>query len=403
MHHLRSSLTAIGSSFLIILASSCSSGGSNGSAANAGATSQANAGSSGISEAGATTTDAGSGGTDVLEEDGPGSCTPPVDIDKPRQKLSATGCMDSTDITHFAARVIPYEVNSPLWSDSADKQRGMVVPEGQTVHVLDCALEPDACTQGSADTGKWIFPVGTVMVKSFSFDDKLVETRLFVHHDEDTWVGYSYQWDEAQTEATLVPDERRAVMFDTGTRKVPWNYPSRTDCMKCHNAAGGSTLGPETRQLNRVVDGENQLDTLADLGLFDVPPSEPYQAALVTPYPGQLGSPPDDASTEQKARSYLHANCSFCHRPDGDFPDLDLRYDTAFADMHVCNAPPQKGDVGVPSSTILTPGQPMQSGVWLRMNALPMLGRMPQIGTAQIDTAGVQLVGDWVSGIQSCP
>lgn len=366
----------------------------------------AEAGSGAISEAGAAGTlasDAGSAGSAEEEETGPGTCTPPKNIDKPYQKLSQTGCMDSADVTLFASRVIPYEVNSPLWSDSADKQRGMVVPARETVHILDCALEPDNCTQGPADTGKWLFPVGTVMVKNFSFDDKRVETRLFVHHDADTWVGYSYRWDEAQTEATLVPDERLAIMFDTGSRKVPWNYPSRTDCVECHNAAGGSTLGPETRQMNRVVNGANQLDTLAALGLFDVAPSQPYQGALVTPYPGQLGSPPDSATTENKARSYLHANCAFCHRPDGDFPDLDLRYDTAFADMHVCNAPPQKGDVGVASSTILTPGQPLQSGIWLRMDALPTLGRMPQIGTAQVDTAGVQLVGDWINGIQSCP
>jgi uncharacterized repeat protein (TIGR03806 family) len=342
---------------------------------------------------------AGSGGDAVL----PGECTPPVDMAAPLEKLSQTGCMDASDPTKFAARVIPYEVNSPLWSDSADKLRGMVVPDGKTVHVIDCALEPKACTQGLADTGKWLFPVGTVMVKSFLFDGKLVETRLFVRHDEQNWVGYSYQWDEAQTDATLVPDQRRAVMFNTGSRTVPWNYPSRTDCMKCHNSEGGSTLGPETRQLNRDVDGDNQIDKLKARLLFDQPLALPYQAALVTPYPGQPGSPPESATLDDKARSYMHANCAFCHRPDGDFPNLDLRFDTAFKDTQLCNVVPEKGDVGVPTATNLTPGDPMHSVTWLRMNALPNEGRMPQIGTYKVDTDGVQLIGDWITSIKSCP
>ena len=311
--------------------------------------------------------------------------------------------MSATEKTKFAARVIPYEVNSPLWSDGADKQRGMVIPVGQTVHIKDCGTE--ACTQNS-DTGKWVFPVGTVMLKSFMFDNKLVETRLFVHHDAETWVGYSYQWDEAQTEATIVPDERRAVMFNTGTRTVPWNYPNRTDCMKCHNAAGGSTIGPQTRQMNRTVGAVNQIDALKGMAFFDKPPSAPYQSALIAPYPGQSGSPPANATIEQKARSYMEANCAFCHRPDDTdlgLVKIDLRLDTTFKDMNLCNGPPVKGDQGDASATLLTPGQPAKSITWLRVNAQPDMGRMPQIGTAQVDTNGLKLLGDWINSIQSCP
>ena len=216
---------------------SAGAAGSSGSASSAGNAS--NGGSAGNTASGG---NAGSAGQSAS-----GQCTPPVDIDTPIEKLSLTGCMSVTDHTKFAALVIPYEVNSPLWSDSADKQRGMVVPVGQTVHVRDCVADAPACTQGPPDTGKWVFPVGTVMLKNFLFDNKLVETRLFVHHDDQNWVGYSYQWDEAQTDAVIVPDERRSVMFNTGTRSVPWNYPSRTDCMKCHNPMAGSTIGPQMR------------------------------------------------------------------------------------------------------------------------------------------------------------
>ena len=312
--------------------------------------------------------------------------------------------MSPTDKTKFATRVIPYEVNSPLWSDSADKQRGMVIPVGQTVHIKDCAVASADCTQGPADTGKWVFPVGTVMLKNFLFDNKLVETRLFVRHDEQTWVGYSYQWDEAQTDATIVPDGRRAVMFNTGTRTVPWNYPSRTDCMKCHNPAGGSTIGPETRQMNRMVGGTNQIDTLKALNLFDKAPTAPYQAALVTPL--AAGTPADNAALDKEARSYMHANCAFCHRPDDidlGLVNIDLRLDIALKDTKLCNADPVKGDQGVPTAKLLTAGQPAQSIAWLRMNAQPDMGRMPQIGTYQVHTAAVKLIGDWITSLKTCP
>jgi hypothetical protein len=279
----------------------------------------------------------------------------------------------------------------------------MRVPDGKKIHVKDCAKEPTACLD-AADDGKWVLPVGTVMVKSFLFDGKLVETRLFVHLDATTWVGYTYQWNEAQTEATIVPDARTMVSFDTGKRKVDWNYPSRVDCMKCHNDAGGSTLGPETAQMNRVVGGKNQIDAWTMLGLFETPPAKPYKAGLTLPYAGQLGTPPAGATVDERARSYLHANCAFCHRPDGDFMPLDMRNGTAFKDMGLCNAAPTKGDVGLGNGAVnLKPTDPMNSVMWVRMNSTDNGVSMPQIAKHVVDADAVKLVGDWITGIKSCP
>jgi uncharacterized repeat protein (TIGR03806 family) len=297
--------------------------------------------------------------------------------------------MDAEHPTQFASIATAYEVNSPLWSDSADKQRALRLPEGGKILV--------------EDWGKWEFPVGTVLLKSFSFDGKLVETRLFLRANTETWVGYSYQWDEAQTHATIVPDERRTVSFATGQRSVEWTYPSRIDCMKCHNANGGSSLGLETAQLNREVRGKNQLDAFAAAGLFYNAPVKPNLAALVTPYESQAGDPPASASLDDRARSYLQANCAFCHLPGADFPSLDLRLGVALADTHACGTTPAKGDVGVTGATNLTPGKPEESVLWLRMAATPGNGRMPQIGTQRVDEAGVKLIGDWIRSIKSCP
>jgi uncharacterized repeat protein (TIGR03806 family) len=348
---------------------------------------------------------AGAGGAPDMDGGAPDSgtrapCSPPAKIDAPIEKLSDTGCMDPNDLKKLAPYVLPYEVNSPLWSDSADKSRGMRIPDGEKIHVKDCAKEPSACL-GAADDGKWVLPVGTVMVKNFLFDDKFVETRLFVHFDAATWVGYSYQWNEAQTEATVLPDVRKQVSFNTGKRMVDWHYPSRLDCMTCHNPQNGSTIGPETMQMNRVVGGKDQIDTWQAMGLFDAAPAK--LKPLVLPYAGQLGTPPATATVEDRARSYLHANCAFCHRPDGDFMPLDMRLGTAFKDMGLCNVMPTKGDMGVIGALNIVPAMPDKSIVYLRMTSTDSQLRMPRIATFHVDDLGSKLISDWITSKTACP
>jgi len=322
------------------------------------------------------------------------TCGPPAAQDRPIAKLSQTGCVDPTSPTKLAASVVPYEVQSPLWSDGADKQRGMALPAGAKIHVKDAP--------GDADDGRWVLPVGAVMVKNFLFDGKLVETRLFVHFDAATWGGYSYQWDEAQTDATIVADGGAEVAFDTGARTVDWHYPARMDCLGCHTPTGGSTLGPETAQLNRVVSGTNQIDRMKALAMFETPPAMPYKAALAAPAEAE-------GTTEARARSYLHANCAFCHRPDDpNFADIDLRHDVALADTHTCGATPEKGNQGTIGALIVAPGMPSMSVMVLRMTAPPAdangnHGRMPKLASYVVDQSAVTLISDWITSITSCP
>jgi uncharacterized repeat protein (TIGR03806 family) len=367
----------------------------------------------------------GAGGQGGAPSDGGGNalasgpCTVFAKADQPIAKLADTGCMDPKNPTKLAPFVVPYEVNSPLWSDNANKERGFVIPKGSKIHVKDCATASAECTQGPQDTGKWVMPVGTVMVKSFSFDGKLVETRLLMRADENTWNGYSYQWNEAQTEATVVPADddaslnnmRAHVMFNTGQRTVSWIFPYRFDCTGCHTKSAGSTLGPETRQMNRklgnVATNPNQIDAWKTMGLFEnAGPPTPYQAALVLPYDGQLGTAPKGAATlEARARSYLHANCAYCHRPDGDFSNMDFRVDTTFKNMGACGVTPAKGDVGVSGALVLSPGQPMMSSMWLRMHAAYMgdRTRMPQLATYVLDDLGLGVISDWITSVKACP
>lgn len=366
----------------------------------AGTAGEAIVGISGAGAGGSAGTAGASGGSGGAGPIAP--CSPPVDTKRPAERLSETGCMDPTDIRKMASFVIPYDVNSPLWSDAAVKTRGMVIPEGQKIHARNCSANPDDCPYGPEDDGRWVFPVGTVLVKNFLFDDKLVETRLFVRPDSKSWVGYGYQWNEEQTEATVVPNDGATVTFNTGQREVEWAYPSRYDCMLCHNRQGGYVLGPETRQLDRMTSDGNLLDKLEGLALFDAPLPKPHPAPLDTPYASFEGQPREGATLEELARSYLHANCSFCHRADGNPGTLDLRFGVPLKDMNACNVQPQKGGAGLSVYTILTPGKPEESVLWARMQTLDDMARMPQIGTYVVDEPGVQLISDWISSLTGC-
>jgi hypothetical protein len=380
------------------------------------------------------------GAADCLMPTTPSACAPPADLTKPICKLSLTGCMMQANPTQFAAAAHPYEVNSPLWSDNAAKTRAFVLPAGGKIHVLDCKADggadlkscvaPDlAPTDLAVDDGRWIFPSGTVMIKNFMFGGKLVETRLLMHVDTATatttgydWVGYSYAWNEAQTEALVNPTTRVEVSFDTGTDAgtVSWRYPDRVDCNTCHNqSTGGGTLGLETDQMNRVVGATNQIDAFAALGLFDVAPAKPYQAALVEPYANaQLGlTGTAGATVEEEARSYLAVNCGFCHRPDYNDLGFDLRYNVTLANSGLCGTQAQKPATGVDAGNTLLfdPGHHADSALWIRpsesipasaatdLDAPREYYRMPQVATYVVDPQGTAIIAQWIDSMNSCP
>ncbi len=413
--------------------------GASGAGTRSGASGASAGSSAGSSDAG--TSDATV--TDCITPATPGTCTLPADLGVPICKLSLTGCMQQASPTQFATSAHPYEVNSPLWSDNAAKTRAFVLPAGGQIHVLDCVGDAGAdlasCSPAendmkdlAVDNGKWIFPVGSVMIKNFMFDGKFVETRLLMHVDAATamsnggysWIGYSYAWNVEQTEAIINPNNRVEVMFNTSTDAgvVDWRYPDRTDCNTCHNGSnGGGTLGLEMDQMNRVVGGTNQIDSFAGLGLFDVTPAKPYPAALAEPYANaQLGlTGTAGATPEEEARSYLAVNCGFCHRPDYNDLGFDLRYNLTLTQAGLCNAPAQKPatDIATDGGTLLLdPGHHASSAIWIRPHeAIPgdagpgdldtprEYFRMPQLATYVVDPQGTGVIAQWIDSLTTCP
>jgi uncharacterized repeat protein (TIGR03806 family) len=288
--------------------------------------------------------------------------------------------VNPTDPTKPAAGLIPYAINAPFWSDGATKTRWMSVPAGQKITV-------------DAATGDFDFPKGTVLVKNFALNSQLIETRLFMRYsDTGNWGGVTYRWNDAQSDATLVSG---GLVAKVGGQD--WIYPSEAQCLQCHTQAAGRSLGPEVRQLNSSftypgTGAANQLDTLEAKGLFTAPPAR----ATAMPDPADGTQPLTD-----RARAYLHTNCSHCHRPNGGTPvDLDLQYTTAIAATNTCNATPASGDIGVANAKVIAPGDAMHSVLYLRMNRRDS-NQMPPVGSHLVDTAGAALLQQWIDGMNA--
>ena len=298
--------------------------------------------------------------------------------------LSASGCVVPGNATQPSSGLIPYSINAPFWSDAANKERWMAFPNGQTVTV--------------ASDGDWQFPAGTVLMKHFRLNNMLIETRLFVHHPDGAWAGYTYEWNAAQTDATRV--QGGATRNINGQN---WIFPSEAQCDQCHTAAAGHALGLETAQLNRnhtyVQTGRtaNQLTTHSVIDTVTPDYPADVQALPAMPDPADTA-----ASLTERARAYLHSNCANCHRPGGPTPSpLDLRYATSLAQTNACDVAPNSGDLGLPNARLIAPGNAASSVLPARMNRRDG-NAMPPIGSNIVDTAGVALIEQWIGSLSGC-
>ncbi len=301
------------------------------------------------------------------------------------QTLSETGCVDQSDPTQVAAGVIPYDVNTKLWSDGAGKRRWLAIPDGAQIDV-----QPD---------GDWDFPIGSVLIKEFAWNGSPFETRLFVRHDDGDWAGYTYEWNASLTDADLVSSDGLAKQIDG---QLDWVYPSTAQCMQCHSSAAGRSLGPETAQLNGPLlypSGitSNQLETLEHIGMFSN-----SLGGLPADLPALTDVHDTSATLSDRSRSYLHSNCANCHRPNGPGQGpMDFRYQTAFEDTGTCNVDPGLGDLGVAGAKLLTPGNAASSVVSLRLHTTGN-ERMPPLGTQLVDTDGTAAVDAWINNLKVC-
>lgn len=363
------------------------------------------------------------------------------------RRLSETGLFRSVARHEVQPGVIPYEVNSPLWSDGAIKRRYLALPPTTEVDG-----EPQPSRIGFKRRGGWNFPDRTVLVKSFALQlnegdpasQHWVETRLLTRQQGE-WVGYSYAWNDEQTEATLVAaagaDRDYAVTTaDERQRRQTWRYPSRTECMVCHSRAANFVLGLSTVQMNCESEYNglraNQLAVLESLGLLRTDPrrelldvirgelrdagveqekldervkeitatrdQRPWKrsALLFQPpekYANLVDPHDEDQPLDLRARSYLHANCAQCHVPaGGGNAQMDLRFDATGAQFNVFDVRPQHHTFGIENARLVAPGQPGRS-VLLHRVAIRERGQMPQLATDLVDQEAVEMLRRWIA------
>ena len=299
-------------------------------------------------------------------------------------QLSATGCVNPQKPSEAATGLVPYEPAAPFWSDNATKERWLAIPNGTSIGV-------------GAD-GDFTFPNGTVLMKHFRLDNQLVETRLFMRHPDGEWAGYSFEWNAQRTDATLVQGGKTVTI---GSQS--WNFPSGNDCLACHTATAGFSLGLEAAQLNRNLAyastgrTANQLRTLDAITMLTTPLGDPTQQPTM-PNPFDTSAP-----LAERARAYLHTNCAQCHRPGGIAQSsVDLRYSTLLSNTNACGVSPQLGDLelGATARTI-APGSAANSVLVARMSRRDSNG-MPPLASSMVDSAGVTLVQQWVNSLTTC-
>jgi len=135
----------------------------------------------------------------------------------------------------------------------------------------------------------------------------------------------------------------------------------------------------------------NAIDTLSP------PIANPTSVAV---YPNPVGTA---GTLDERARAYLHTNCSQCHRPGGPTTaNMDLRYATPLASTNACDVAPELGDLGLANARLIAPGAADRSVIPTRMNLRNDVNAMPPVGSARADTAGVTLIRDWINSLTSC-
>jgi hypothetical protein len=281
----------------------------------------------------------------------------------------------------------------PLWSDGAAKRRWVYLPPGATIDVSN----PD----------RWEFPEGTKFWKEFAIGGRRVETR-FLWKRGGEWRFATYAWNDAQTDAALVPETGLMTDVEVAPGKRH-HIPGTTECRACHVTDRVEILGFSALQLSTLRDP-------------DALHAEPLTADMITlrtlheegrlspARPDWVSKPPRIAAPDRATRTvlgYLSTNCGTCHNTLSDLASLDL-------DLKATTARPaapcptglrttldrpgrwEIASVAPGTSRRLAPGQPELSTLLARMRSRRPSSQMPPLGTVVVDDAAVALLTKWI-------
>ena len=299
--------------------------------------------------------------------------------------LSQTGVFKDTRNLVPSDGLIPYDLVVSFWSDGASKQRWISVPKEQI---------------GFAPSGEWTFPAGLVLVKTFELPvdaadpsaRRRLETRLLVRDSNGGVYGVVYKWRPDNSDADLlnssVTEDIPIKAADGTTHTQTWYYPSRQNCLECHNARAGGVLGVKTRQLT-----DNELRTWNRLGLF----KPGFQDADLAKFAKLAAADDTTRSVEDRARSYFDANCSQCHRPGGTVANFDARFDTPLDQQGIVDGRVLI-DERIDRSRVIAPNDVWRSIAFMRVDTVGEI-RMPPLARETIDEKGVALLRQWITSL----
>ncbi|MDZ7936024.1 MAG: SO2930 family diheme c-type cytochrome [Emticicia sp.] len=330
---------------------------------------------------------------------------PDSEVTMPKEKLSDYRFFEGNTADQKPAKgVLPYSLNTPLFTDYAEKLRFVKLPENQTVaynatEVLD-------------------FPVGSTIIKTFYYPNdfrkpelgrKLIETRLLIH-ETDGWKALDYVWNDEQTEAYLevAGDTKEVSYIDANGKKKKHEYaiPNVNQCKGCHNRNEKmSPIGPSARQLNGQLSmvnyqfhtADNQLVTWQKMGvLTNLPAIETVPKAAVW-------NKPETGSLDERARIWLDINCAHCHRKGGPAQTSGLNlsiHETESIAYGILKTPVAAGRGSGNKKYDIVPGKPDESILVYRMESTDPGIMMPEVGRKTTHREGVELIKEWIRAME---
>jgi len=295
--------------------------------------------------------------------------------------------------------VLPYDLNTPLFTDYAEKARFVWMPEGKTATYND--------------TATFDFPEGAVLIKNFFYytdardpskGKRIIETRLLVK-EKNKWAAHTYVWDAAQKDAQLQVAGGTASVDWTDEKGLPRhvNYviPNKNQCKGCHNYDEVLIpIGPKARHLNKSYTYADEIANQLDKWVF---------TGYLQGYSEQSNTPKtavwNDTSSgplHDRAMAYLEMNCGHCHNEHGPANTSGLTLTIFEKDptkIGVNKTPVAAGRGSGHLSFDIVPGHPEASILLYRMDSDDPGIMMPELGRTVIHTEGVALIRDWMRGM----
>lgn len=298
-------------------------------------------------------------------------------------KLSDYGFFADLTKRTPAARVVGYDLETPLFSDYTTKQRFIYVPAGQQAR-YDAKAAFD-------------FPVGSALIKTFGYGAgatfKPIETRLLLRRASG-WVAIPYVWNAEGTDAVVKRAGTRLPVSFTDpsgrARQISYAVPNANQCKDCHALSGQiAPIGPKARYLNH----SGQLQTLVKAGLLDRAPTNAPRVARWNDRKAPL---------EARARAYLEINCAHCHNPAGAASNSGLFLELDRSDpvaLGIGKRPVAAGRGSGGRDFAIAPGNPEGSILIYRLRSTDPGIAMPELGRATAHDEGIALLSEWIESL----